>query len=327
MESLHSFGSSCDRLLELLVDARRKGGMSAEDVAGQSGLKLEHIEAIDEGRLDFLPPPYVVSELRQYAVFLGVGNDELFDEVKKEANIPVLKIAPELKPGSQHPQDAGNVPLVYVLVSAGILMLLVLFWLGAGLFSGDREEVDGAVFVAESALLDEAGEAVGERDAVFGLVEDVGEAMGDEDLRVPGEPVAATVLRGQDAGVEHDAVDAEPDVVEAAWPAMVRGQFATFVDRARREPVDAVEQVSLAEGEVYFFSEISGQKGKRVVHAWYHEGQLADRIDLGWVSSDSWRGWSMKKLYPSRVGVWRVVVENGSGEKLGEASLVVEGEK
>lgn len=319
MEKVHSFGSSCDRLLGLLADARKKSGLSLDDVAGRSGVKRAHVEAIEEGRLDFLPPAYVFSELRQYAAFLGVGDDDLFDEVKKEANIPVVQVALEAGSGRGRAQDTGKVPLFYVLIPAGTLLLIALLWVGAGLFPDGREAVDDGAVEPVSMVDEGPGDAVtaGAADAEMA----VAGVSGEQDVA----DVSGAV---EEAGSAAEAVRAEEPVGVAgdAWPAMARGQFTTMVDRSRREPADAVERVSLSAGAVYFFSEISGQKGERVVHVWYHEGELNDRISLGTVMSDSWRGWSMKRLYPSRVGGWRVVVETGSGETLGEANLVVVGE-
>lgn len=338
MEKVHSFGSSCDRLLGLLADARKKSGLSLDDVAERSGVKRAHVEAIDNGRLDFLPPAYVVSELRQYAAFLGVGDAELFDEVKKEANIPVMQVASGAVPGRVHDGGARKMPLLYIAVPAGTLVLIALLWIGAGLVMGERTlPADVGVVPSVHTVVVETGD-----DVISG--EDAGVGIeGPGDARTAGDAGAEMVVAGvsgqheggdplrtleeggpvAEAVVPGGAVPDEPGIVADVWPAMVRGQFTTMVDRSRREPADTVDRVSLAAGAVYFFSEISGQKGERVVHTWFHEGQLNDRIELGTVTSDRWRGWSMKRLYPSRVGSWRVVVETGSGDKLGEANLVV----
>jgi transcriptional regulator with XRE-family HTH domain len=62
----------------LLKETRQKYGLTLEDVASRTYIKLPYLEALEEGRLDALPAPvYTYGYIRQYAKLLGLDGGEL----------------------------------------------------------------------------------------------------------------------------------------------------------------------------------------------------------------------------------------------------------
>src|SRR5690606_3386217 len=62
----------------LLKETRQKYGLSLEDVAQRTYIKLPYLEALEEGRMEALPAPvYTYGYIRQYAKLLGLDGGEL----------------------------------------------------------------------------------------------------------------------------------------------------------------------------------------------------------------------------------------------------------
>ncbi len=95
-----------------------------------------------------------------------------------------------------------------------------------------------------------------------------------------------------------------------------RATFSTRVDRRRREPVDSVCRLSAGTREVFYFSEVLNQQGKRLYHVWEYGGGTVRKIPVGRAGGKSWRVWSRKSLGPGMTGTWTVKVVNGDGKVL-----------
>lgn len=108
--------------------------------------------------------------------------------------------------------------------------------------------------------------------------------------------------------------------VADATPAVARAQFTSAV--VEREPVDALESTSAADGRVRFFTELSGLAGREVVHRWEYGGRVMAEVTIE-VGADRWRAWSSKRLLPAWTGVWQVSVV-ADGQVLGTWTLDVE---
>jgi transcriptional regulator with XRE-family HTH domain len=62
----------------LLKETRQKYGLTLEDVAQRTYIKLPYLQALEEGRLDALPAPvYTYGYIRQYAKLLGLDGGDL----------------------------------------------------------------------------------------------------------------------------------------------------------------------------------------------------------------------------------------------------------
>ncbi len=123
-------------------------------------------------------------------------------------------------------------------------------------------------------------------------------------------------------------------VQRIAWPAVLALALAAPAPAARpagsvarwafttavrdREPVDHLERAPATEQTLYFFTDLAGLAGHRVVHVWLRDGAEALRraFDVG---GARWRVWSSKLVDPS--GAWAVRVEDGDGTVLGTYRL------
>ncbi|MNS12191.1 cytoskeletal protein RodZ [compost metagenome] len=62
----------------LLKETRQRYGLTLEDVAQRTYIKLPYLEALEDGRMDALPAPvYTYGYIRQYAKLLGLDGGEL----------------------------------------------------------------------------------------------------------------------------------------------------------------------------------------------------------------------------------------------------------
>ncbi len=82
-----------------------------------------------------------------------------------------------------------------------------------------------------------------------------------------------------------------------------------------REPVDVVSHVPAESDHIYYFSELSGQAGRTIIHRWLHDGRnFGDvRFDIG---GDRWRVWSRKQLTADMHGNWRVQIVDAEDERV-----------
>ena len=73
---------SAENIGQLLQQKRQALGLSLDDVAEQTRIRMAHLESLEENRFDDLPgPTYVTGFLRIYARFLGLDSDALLAKV------------------------------------------------------------------------------------------------------------------------------------------------------------------------------------------------------------------------------------------------------
>ena len=86
---------------------------------------------------------------------------------------------------------------------------------------------------------------------------------------------------------------------------MARAQFTRAV--VNREPVDEVLELPNTAREVFFFTDLRGLAGRRVVHRWEYQGRVMAEVGFD-VGGPRWRVFSRKVLLPAQTGKWSVVV-------------------
>jgi len=84
---------------------------------------------------------------------------------------------------------------------------------------------------------------------------------------------------------------------------------------SEREPVDEVTQIAGDSAQVYFFTELHGMQGQRVVHRWVHDDTVMAEVGFD-VNGARWRVWSSKNMMPQWKGDWQISVIDGNGEVL-----------
>lgn len=108
--------------------------------------------------------------------------------------------------------------------------------------------------------------------------------------------------------------------------------ITTHVDTADREPASDRDHFTVAElraDGLYAFSAIKAPRGlhQRVLHVWWHNGEVIDRIPLqitGGRREDGYRAWSHKlTLGADPTGHWRVDVVTDDGQLIGAERFTV----
>ena len=79
-----SSSTALELLSRELKNARIEKNLSLEDVSRLTSVQKNHLEKIEEGDFSFLPKAYIFSFIKEYAILMGVGNDETFEQCKKE---------------------------------------------------------------------------------------------------------------------------------------------------------------------------------------------------------------------------------------------------
>ena len=99
---------------------------------------------------------------------------------------------------------------------------------------------------------------------------------------------------------------------------VIRSAFTSAV--LGREPVDSILGLGNDESHVYYFTELRGMAGTRVVHRWEYAGEVMAEVEFevkGW----RWRVWSRKSLMPQWTGQWTVSVLDQDGHVLARDRL------
>jgi cytoskeleton protein RodZ len=83
-----SNNSSLDLLARELKSARLGKKLSLDDVSQLTKIQKHYLEQIEDGNFRFLPNSYVHACIKEYRRELGLNNNELLEEYKKELKIP-----------------------------------------------------------------------------------------------------------------------------------------------------------------------------------------------------------------------------------------------
>ncbi|ABL66354.1 helix-turn-helix domain-containing protein [Chlorobium phaeobacteroides] len=90
MHEESSYRSSLDLIAGDLKKARMQKNLSLEEVSRSAGINKSHFEKIEAGDFGFLPKIYVFATLKSYARELGVGDDALLEQCRKELQMPLI---------------------------------------------------------------------------------------------------------------------------------------------------------------------------------------------------------------------------------------------
>jgi transcriptional regulator with XRE-family HTH domain len=107
-----------------LRNAREQRQLALEDVAHQTRIRREFLEALEEGRVDVFPGVvYARAFLREYAAFLGLDGEDLvaslFPQTQSKPEAPAIPVSP--------PRKSPWVPVAAVaLLSAAVVGAVVL---------------------------------------------------------------------------------------------------------------------------------------------------------------------------------------------------------
>lgn len=289
------FGEAGVTLTENLRKARIAQELSIEEAANASGLRGEHLEKIEQGDLGFLPAPFVLSMLREYASALGVQEEELFRELKAS----VYKDAPKEKQLPEAPAENNrSVSKSTILTAmASLLALMLLFaWLRPSSSPAPPE---------------------------FDLRNDPA-ASGKEPREAPHPEAAlraganegkpAPLMKLPAKAATKPVADAMPETEEQELPSPapeVAGAFSTAIDRQQREPRNRLTTIPAGTTTLFYFSDVATPSGETLYHQWLYNGKPVQQIPVGTPTGGRWRSWSSKSMKNVPSGEWMVQVLQG----------------
>lgn len=173
------------------------------------------------------------------------------------------------------------------------------------------------------------GDAAAESETTAGAAPDA--SVGD----APDASLVAADAAGEDApdaSAEAAASDATANAAPASGdmgtkthdPHVTRALLAGGV--VALEPVEPLgnEVVGVPGGveKVYFYTELRGLGGERVLYRWLHEGRVEAEIPVTVGASWRWRTYSQKDLLPNKTGRWQAQLLDEDGRVLAETSFV-----
>jgi len=98
---------------------------------------------------------------------------------------------------------------------------------------------------------------------------------------------------------------AAPAEAEQKSEHVLRALLTTGIEN--REPVDEIVSLDKNRERIYFFTELTGLKGKIIKHRWEFQDKIMGVVNFN-VGSDHWRCYSSKNLSPEWTGIWTVTI-------------------
>jgi len=195
---------------ELLRARRREQGLSLEEVATGTRIRLSHLQALEEGRFEDLPgEAYRRGFLRSYAGALGLDPQVVLErylsEVDQERATPVLSERAVEFPAEV--ADGGRCRWPFRWLIIALLLAAGLWWLQA---VRDRKEEDRSTNPADRKVVATAPNGEGAGPAMEAAT---GAAGGNRPTL--SEPASAPVARGGRATAGQDQAGADETVVQA----------------------------------------------------------------------------------------------------------------
>jgi cytoskeletal protein RodZ len=235
--------------------ARRGLGLTLEEIAETTRVRVRHLEALEAGRLDQLPSrPFTVGYVRAYAKALGLDSDAVAARFRTEHPSPDDE---ELRTpvGVRHEPKGGRNGVIVVLV--GIAVVAVIGWNVAQHVMAAPAPRGAAVARSHAAALARANTAVG---APYSL---------QAPLPAPPEatapPVYYTPVAGSDTNATAPAKAADAG---AAGPFTPQGHIYASAGAASPLIIQARKSISLEVrgpgGVVYFARELAAGEAYRV---------------------------------------------------------------
>lgn len=277
-----------------LGQAMRLHGLRLEEVARETGLDVEEIEALERDELDTLPDDDRVQQgLRSFAWLVEVDPEQVLADFREERSRSAPRTLPPAEP-ERVSVPAGSGPRVRRLVGSALPMGIIL---ASGV----------AVF-----LLWPRASGVSGSGAASAVAEGLAPAR-EAPLSVPAMDHPARSPR-----IETPVTPPEPPV---SVPAIESTPGASTLSASRHGVGTGIaahdligETTRFAEGErVFFWARIEGgEAGETIRHVWIHDGveELQVTLRLG---GAHWRTHSYKNLNAGSAGSWAVEARDGAG--------------
>jgi cytoskeletal protein RodZ len=273
-----------------LKSVREEEGVTLEDAASISGIRLQHLQALENDDFDSLPDEDAVKGiLRAYAGLLRVDAEMMIEDYLHErASRRPAPVAVEPTPS----KDAGDKSRsrIPILVIAGGFLLTLAIVGSLRSRSGNTTELPAPRSEPSTAASPVKASARPATQAVAEKPNAVAPVQPKRPAAIPVNLVHETVgLNIPDHGV---------------GSAVENRQLVGENDR-------------FAEGTtVWFWTRVEeGASGDRIHHVWLHEGVEASSISLK-LGGSPWRTYSNKMLRADSAGSWAVEARDEDGRVL-----------
>ena len=110
-----------------------------------------------------------------------------------------------------------------------------------------------------------------------------------------------------------ESTNSDPATVAVRRGEVVRAAFTTSI--VDREPQGTISELTTEHNKVYYFTELSGMTGRRIIHRWEYKGKVMAEIPFE-VRGPRWRVYSVKSLLPSWTGEWTAATVDEDGRVL-----------
>lgn len=115
---------------ERLKAARKKAGLSLEDIAAQTRIPQRHLESIESADWEKLPAPtYTTGFAKSYASSVGLDRDEIGDQLREEMGGQRFASSQSEVIEAADPARTMPIWLVISAIIAVIVLILVMTWL------------------------------------------------------------------------------------------------------------------------------------------------------------------------------------------------------
>jgi transcriptional regulator with XRE-family HTH domain len=316
MENPTDFDRAGRIILENLKKTRLEKGLTVEETAIKSAVAPEQIEQLESGDLAFLPPPYVIALLRKYALALNAYDESLFVDMKRAAEIPILRTPKTSADRVQKPQHLAGISRrkQYAAAAALIVIAMAILWM-----------ILGRAYQAptmEAALPDAS-----ELPAAYTSPPAVPLQPTSTTIEQPAKSVPTATAEPEETTAS--AVNGEPETAsskteqELSATTVQIGCFTSSIDRGNMKPGDLLKNLAPDLSAVYYYSDITMPSGEPIWHEWLLNGTTVDRISVGTPKGKRWRCWSRKSTGNRKEGQWTVRVVQGEGVEIHSDSITV----
>lgn len=88
MEERQTFGPAGEEFAGKLIGARKRLGLSLDDISAGTNIRREFLESIEVGDLSLLPSVYIHVFLKKYAQAVGFSDERLLEACRREIGMP-----------------------------------------------------------------------------------------------------------------------------------------------------------------------------------------------------------------------------------------------
>ncbi len=153
-----SVSKSLEHMARELKNARMARELSLEEVSKRVTIQKSYLEKIEEGDFGFLPRVYIFTYIKEYAQEMGVGNDEILEQCKKDLQIYRVtrsNVPPDTateKPVKAEGEEHTGIRLPSVMNSVIIGVVLLVLVLVASFFAFDNGKLSTFLSRTQASL-------------------------------------------------------------------------------------------------------------------------------------------------------------------------------